>query len=470
MELKNIRKIHFTGIKGVAMTSLALCAKDLGIKITGTDKKEVFVTDEILKIRKIKWQVGIRRRKWQYKPDLLITTGAHGGLNNNEVVSARNAGIKVISQAEALNIFSRGKDLISVCGVGGKTTITSMIATIFDLNYSPVSYVIGVGRIKPIGFGGQYKKKSKVFICEADEYAISPGFDNRPKFSVLSPKVVVVTNIEHDHPDIYRTIRDTQKAFLSFFEKIPGSGLLVYLRDNKNTRSLVKKVRNTNIVSFGFDAKSDWKITGLKIKNGFQEVEFTDPKGEKYSLSLKIPGSYNALDALASFIVADYYGFKSKDIVQALNKFGGTQRRIEKVGTSKSGLLVYDDYAHHPEEIKAVLKTFKEFFPEKRIITVFQPHTYSRTKVLFEGFSKAFLKSDVVLILDIYASAREKRDKSVNSKKLSKSVSKHQKSVFYVKDFKGTLDWLKRNHKDGDLVVTMGAGNVFYLDKEILKI
>ncbi|MFH1971805.1 MAG: Mur ligase domain-containing protein, partial [Patescibacteria group bacterium] len=206
MELKNLKYIHFTGIKGIAMTSLALCAQDCGIEISGTDIDEIFVTDEVLRERRINWEVGFGNTDWTKKPDLLITTGAHGGFNNKEVVSAKEKGIPVMSQAEALNLFSKNKDLISVCGVGGKTTISSIIAAIFELNNIDISYAIGVGKIFPTGYGGKYSEKSKYFICEADEFVVSPGVDDRPKFFLLAPKITVVTNIEHDHPDVYPTI------------------------------------------------------------------------------------------------------------------------------------------------------------------------------------------------------------------------------------------------------------------------
>lgn len=470
MELKNLKSIHFTGIKGVAMTSLALCAQDYGIAVTGTDTDEIFVTDEVLKERKIKWEVGFGKNNWIQKPDLLITTGAHEGFNNKEVISAKENGIPVMSQAEALNLFSQGKELISVCGVGGKTTVSSIIAAIFQINNIDISYAIGVGKIYPIGYGGKYSEKSKYFICEADEFVVSPGVDNRPKFSLLSPKIVVVTNIEHDHPDIYPTISDTKNAYLNFFSKLAKDGLLIAFKDNKNTMDVVEKLKNISYITYGFSEGSQWKIADILVKDGYQAVSFKDLDNNEYSFKLHLPGKYNALNALAAFIAAKSAGIEINKIIYALENFIGTERRFQKIGVSKSGILVYDDYAHHPNEIKNVIEAAKTFFPGKRVISIFQPHTYSRTKSLFKDFTESFKESDVVLLMDIYSSAREKMDLTVSSQKLVEEISKNQKNVYYTSDHKSTIGWLKQNVKENDLVITIGAGNVFYLDEEILKI
>ena len=213
MNIKNAKHVHFTGIKGVGMTSLALCCQDLGIKITGSDVEEEFVTDETLKNRGLPWKIGFKKENLNPKPDLLVFTGAHGGLNNPEVLVAKELGIPVISHAEALGQLAEGKKTIAVCGVGGKTTTCAMIATILEYAGLNPSYAIGVGNIPSTGTPGKYSKEGGYFICEADEYAISPGVDNRPKFSLLSPEYLVITNIKHDHPDIYKTSEVFEQVF-----------------------------------------------------------------------------------------------------------------------------------------------------------------------------------------------------------------------------------------------------------------
>ncbi len=421
------------------MCALALCAQDLGIKITGSDLGEIFVTDQILKERKINWGVGFDERRISKDVDLVITTGAHGGLQNSEVLAAKKKGIPVLTQAQALAEFSQGKEVIAVCGVGGKTTTSALIAHILDFCNSHPSYAIGVGKIYPLGYPGRYSKEGKFFVCEADEYVNSPGVDNTPKFLFLSPKIVVVTNIEHDHPDVYPTLADTKKVYLDFFKKIPKDGLLVANVQDENADEITKYL-SCRVVRFN---------TKERIKS-------------------LLPGEYNQKNIAAAIAVANYLKIPNNKVLQAIKLFRGTQRRFEKVGETKNGALVYDDYAHHPEEIKAVLKAARKLFPQKRIVAVFQPHTYSRTKAFFEEFAKAFSDCNIVGFMDIYSSAREAKDSTVSSELLTKEVRKYRKNVFYLKGHKETVSWLNENLQKGDILLTLGAGDIFYIHKELV--
>lgn len=438
MEITKLKYIHFVGIKGVGMTALALCAQDLGIKITGSDTAEIFVTDQILKERKIDWEIGFDKSHIIPGIDLVITTGAHGGLANSEVLQARKKDIPVLTQAQALAEFSKGKEVIAVCGVGGKSTTSALISHI--LNYAGLnpSYAVGVGKIFPLGYPGKYDKDGNLFVCEADEFVNSPEIDNRPRFSFLKPKVVVVTNIEHDHPDVYPTIKDTKKAFLDFFKKIPQDGLLVANRDDKNADEVVRFL-TCPIVRF--DARK--------------------------KIETSLPGEYNQKNIAATITVADYFKIPRNKTLQAIKLFQGTQRRFEKVGVTPGGAIIIDDYAHHPNEIKAVLKAARERYSGKRIVALFQPHTYSRTKALFNEFAKAFSDADIACFMDIYASAREKKDETVSSEKLAKEARKHNKNSYYIGNHKTALDWLKNNLKKDDILLTLGAGNIFYLHEKL---
>jgi UDP-N-acetylmuramate--alanine ligase len=468
MELNNLKHIHFTGIKGVAMTSLALCAQDLGIQVSGSDTKEIFVTDEVLAKRGIKWIEGFSAENITQGIDLVITTGAHGGLTNPEVLAAKAKGIPVMTHAEALAFFAKGKETIAVCGVGGKTTVSSMIANLFSFAGEKPSFAIGVGDIFPLNTPGKFDREGKMFICEADEFAASPGIDNRPRFSFLSPKVLVCTNIEHDHPDIYPTLEDTIKAFRELFEKIPSHGLLVASTDNRNVSDVINGI-DVPIVSYGFKGDPDWKIGFDKIVDGQQEFDLVGKNGEKYHLSIKVPGLYNILNATAAFIVGKFYSIPDEKLIAGIADFAGVKRRFEKVGETKSGALVYDDYAHHPEEIKAVLSAAKEWFPGKRIVAVFQPHTYSRTKALFNEFAQSFGDADIVALMDIYSSAREEKDPEVSSALLAQETQKYHSNVYYTKGHEETLEWLKGNIKKDDVVLTLGAGDIFYLHAAMLE-
>lgn len=430
-------RTYFTGIKGVGLTALALCLQDMGFKITGSDIAEEFVTDEILKKRGIKWNIGFNKKNLLPSLDLVITTGAHGGLDNPEVVAARKMGIAVMTHEEALAAITEGKEVVAVCGVGGKSTTAAMIATIFDVAGFHPSFAIGVGNIPSLGTPGRYDKEGKVFVVEADEYAVSPGVDNTPKFLYFKPRIIVTTNIEHDHPDIYLTIEDTKRAFRQFFEKVPEDGMLIVNENDKNAAEITK---NLNVLKITYPAPGE-------------------------SFVLNVPGDFNQLNASAAATVARFYGISDEQIRNGFKKFTGTRRRFEKMG-EKNGVQFIDDYAHMPNEIKATLKAARELYSDKRIIAVFQPHTYSRTKAFLSEFAQSFVDSDVVIVMDIYASAREIDILGVSGEFLVKEVARFHSNAFYAGKHEDTIKWIRENAKSGDVVLTLGAGDIFQLYKK----
>lgn len=426
MQIKSAKHVHFTGIKGVGMTSLALCCQDLGIKITGSDTEEEFVTDETLIKRGVTWKIGFKREHLDPKPDLLVFTGAHGGFNNPEVLAAKALGIPAISHAEALGQLADGKKTIAVCGVGGKTTTCAMIATILEYAGLSPSYAIGVGNIPTTRAPGKYNKESEYFICEADEFAISPGVDNRPRFSLLSPKFLIVTNIRYDHPDIYKTSEEFEKVFSEFINKVLSTG-------------------------------------GIVIQDSSGNL----PAGFK----LNVPGIFNLQNADNAFALCKKIGISDEKIIAGLQKYTGCKRRFEKV-SDKNGVLFYDDYAHHPLQIQETLKAAKEWFPGRRIVALFQPHTYSRTKALFSEFVNSFNDADFVGITDIFASARETEDPTISAEKLVVEVKKHHpkpENVQYAGNWIEAVYCMVKTLKTGDIFITLGAGDVYKIHKMILK-
>jgi UDP-N-acetylmuramate--alanine ligase len=461
MNLKKIKHIHFTGIKGVGMASLALCIKDLGIKVTGSDVEEVFVTDETLRKANIKWKVGFSEKNLDPLPELLITTGAWGGLSNPEVVAAKKRGVRVMTHAEALGNLSRDKDVIAVCGVGGKTTTCSIISVLLDTAGMKPCFAVGVGDIDPLGVPGRYDRKGKHFICEADEYAVSKGINNNPRFSYLSPKFLIVSNIEHDHPDIYPTFNDTKRTFKDYFKKIDKQGLLVACIDNSNVRSLVRNLQ-VPVQTYGFDKKADWKIENVLFKKGETRYWVKGKNQKPVEITINIPGRFNVQNATAAYVVGKFLKLDNTQLKNGLKKYLGCRRRFEKMGEYKNALF-FDDYAHHPKEIRSTLKAAREWFGKTRIVAIFQPHTYSRTKALFNEFSKSFTDADCIALMDVYASAREKDDLGVSSSVLVKEIKKHKKDVYYSKGQKETIKWIGSNVKKGDVVLTMGAGDIFHL-------
>ncbi len=456
---------HFIGIKGVGMTALALCAQDKGIKVTGWDVNEIFVTNKILSERKISWSAD---PTIPGNPDLVVTTGAHGGLGNPQVLNAQKLGLKVITHAQALGEMMLGKIGISVCGVGGKTTTTAMLATIFiEAGFHP-SFACGVGNIPVIGTPGRFDKRGKHFIAEADEYAISPGFDSRPRFTYQKPQAIIVTNIEHDHPDIYQDLNSIKKVYGNFFMSLSKAGLLVGQIDNSNTSELLSKVSaSIATTSVGFSPRAQWRISDVHIGEQVQFIKVCHGVFEE-SLILHVPGNHNALDAVCAAVCANHFGVKWEKIQKSLSAFSGTIRRFEYKGEA-GGVRLIDDYAHHPAEIKSLITAARDWFPGKRIILAFQPHTYSRTKSLFADFVRSLATADYTLLCDIYASKRESLDPAISSQQLAEAVSKYNRNVKYVGPKEELASAIQSLARNGDIVITAGAGDIYHEHESILN-
>lgn len=465
IDLKEIKKIHFTGIKGVGMTALALVAKDMGIKVSGSDLEERFVTDETLKKAQIVWQKGFSEKNLQ-NIDLLIFSAGHGGEKNIEVQAARKKNIPVLSHGKALGKLMKLKKGICVAGVGGKTSTSSMMATVFDQAGFHPSFAIGVGKIDPLGYPGRFDRKGDYFIAEADEY-FSPPPDSKPKFWYQDPFVAVITNIEYDHPDVYKDITHTLKVFTKFIERVPNDGLVLACSDNDRIKDLYQLTK-VPITTYGFSKKADWQITSFNQIKEKTTFSLRHKKKIISNLVLSVPGEFNARNAAAAFITAKFCGIKESKIRAGLIEFKGTQRRFDFIKEVK-GIKIYDDYAHHPAQIKATLQGAKNWFPNKKIIVIFQPHTCSRTKALLKEFSQVFNKADLTIITDIYKSAREAEDSSISGKLLAQKIKQFQPKVIYQKGEKEVVRYLKKTANTGDVIFTLGAGDIFNWHNSIAK-
>ncbi|MBI2613629.1 MAG: UDP-N-acetylmuramate--L-alanine ligase [Candidatus Levybacteria bacterium] len=449
--MKKIRSIHFVGIKGVGMTPLAIIAKEAGMSVSGSDIAEEFITSQLLKKAGIVPFVGFSKENVK-NPDLVITTGAHGGFNNVEVLEAKKKNIKVITQGEAVGIFMKGEIFgrrligISVTGTHGKTTTTAMIATMLkDCGLDP-SFVIGTGNILSLGSSGHFGK-GKYFIAEADEYMTEPNFDRTIKHMWQHPKIAVITNIEFDHPDAYKSLDDTREKFLEFANQLPVQGVLIICGDDPQVKKLLSEFKSRKI-TYGFDKNNDFVVDEVL-------------KGIK----LSVFGDHNRLNATAAFIVGIEVGLEKENIREGLIAFKGSKRRSELVGRLESGALVYDDYAHHPTEIKRTLQAFRENFPNSKIVCIFQPHTYSRTKSLFEQFSSSFDDVDTVVLTKIFSSAREKVDPTVSMPDLATKIGK---KALFLPNLSDVVKYLNnQDFGEGTIVITMGAGDVYKISKEL---
>ncbi|PWU23961.1 UDP-N-acetylmuramate--L-alanine ligase [Candidatus Cerribacteria bacterium 'Amazon FNV 2010 28 9'] len=462
------RHIHLVGIKGVAVASLAQCLIDLGIRISGSDVEEEFVTQHLLEKLHIPLFVGFDPSHVEKDVDLVIYTGAHKGRQNSEVQVAIQRSIPIISQAEAIGQLMDKKKGVSVCGTGGKSTTSAMIAWIAHVAGIHPSFTVGVGNIPDLHKTGEFSidERSQWFIAEADEYAVDPLVDHRPRFIFQHPQIIICTNLSYDHPDIYENFDQTKQTFLSFFNTLPQEGILILNGDDERLTSLIPKLTTkARVVLVGQHEGNDIWVRSTSVAEGKTQAQVTfhlqGKQKKTEEVILLLPGVFNMMNAAFAIAAAVAIGIPRLTAIRALAQFHGTMRRFEPKGNFQ-GIPCFDDYAHTPEEIETTLHALKEWYPHRKRIVIFQPHTYSRTKALFDQFSQSFHDADEIYFLDIFASAREAEDSSVSSDRLAEAVKKNEsdKKVKNVKTVECAADVVKLAGPQS-VIVTMGAGDVY---------
>ncbi len=472
--MKKIKSIHFVGIKGVGMAPLAIIAKEAGFMVSGCDIVEEFITDEPLRKAEIVSIEGFSKLHIE-KTDLVITTGAHGGFDNLEVAFAREKGIPVWTQGQAVGEFMKGELFnrrqigISVTGSHGKTTTTAMLATVLKEAGMDPSYVVGTGMVPSLGSSGHYGR-GKYFVAEADEYATEPTYDKTAKFLWQHPEILIFTNIEMDHPDLYDSVDEIRIAFLQFAKLLPRNGTLIVYGGDPQIQKLLKEYGG-KVIKFGYTEDNDFVLTRINISDN-QTFFWVSTHGSSLGeFVLAIPGEHNALNAVAVIIAALECGLNIEKIKKGLALYLGSKRRSEHIGTLPSGALLFDDYAHHPTEIKKTLIAFRKRFPKSKLVCIFQPHTYSRTKSLFEEFITSFQSADTVILSNIYPSLREKPDVSVSSKLLADKTRTFHKNVLFLPELSDVVEYIKRQQYGKDtVVITMGAGDIYKIASSLLAL
>lgn len=466
-----MKKVHFVGIKGVGMTPLAIIAKEAGWEVTGSDVAETFITDEALALSGITPFEGFSEHHITNQ-QLIITTGANGGYFNPEALAAKRKNIPVLAQGQALGEFMNGKILgrefegISVAGSHGKTTTCAMLATIFKYAHVDPSYVIGTSSIPTLGLPG-HLGNGRFFVAEADEYATEPKHDKTPKLLWQHPKIVIITNIELDHPDLYASIEQVRDVYLQFVRSLPSEGTVIACGDELQILHLLKEYKG-NVITYGSAATNDVIISQARVEK--LQTYFTVSKHgqELGQFSIHVSGIHNSFNASAALIAALECGVPLDKISKALANFCGSKRRFEYIGRMPSGALLFDDYAHHPTEIQKTLQAFRQSFPKEKIICVFQPHTYSRTKKLFDEFTHAFSGADLVIMTEIYASAREDADPTVSSKNLTLAMRRYQKNILYLPKMANVIEYIAQNaYGEDTVIITMGAGDIYTIAEKL---
>ncbi len=455
-----IKRIYFIGIKGVAMSGLAVICKEKGMEVAGSDVPEKFITDKILQKKNISIFDDFSATNLDFNPDLVVL-GASWSENNVEFKEAKKRNIPFLTDSEMRGVFSREKETIAVAGVHGKTTTTSMIAYLFKQSGLNPSFLIGTGIVFDLGTNAAWNSLGRHFIVEGDEYARSKK-DKTPKFLDLSPDTSVITSLEWEHVDIYKDIEEIKKPFRKLIEKTKE--IVIACGDWQSIREITVGFEN-KVTTYGFEKNNFWQAYNVRQELGKTFFDAKKGKTELGTFELRVHGEHNVLNALATVITGLSEGVRLEEIKNILKKFKGAERRFNVL--EEKGIVFIDDYAHHPTEIKATLKSVRQCYPKNKIWCVFQPHMASRTKALFEDFAKSFENADKVVLADIFASAREEQT-DVTSKKLAERTKFYHKDVVYVGDLNETLNYIKGEIKQGIVLVTMGAGDVYRIRDKFL--
>jgi UDP-N-acetylmuramate--alanine ligase len=457
------RTIHFVGIGGIGMSGIAEVLQNLDYEVTGSDMKE---SDTVTRLRDLGVTVYIGHKTENIDDARVVVVSSAVSDDNPEVVAAKARSIPVIPRAEMLAELGRLKYGILVAGAHGKTTTTSLIATILAHAGLDPTVVIG-GKLRSTGSNARLGQ-GDFMVAEADE---SDG-----SFLGLSPTIAVVTNIDREHMDFFKTMDSLKDAFVSFINKVPFYGLAILCTENKYAREILPSIHR-RYLTYGLSEKCD--VCATHIRMGVLSVTFeVHYRGEDLgTFFIPIPGSYNVLNALAGIAVALELRMDVERIKEALKAFGGIQRRFEFKG-EVLGVKVFDDYGHHPAEIMETLKAAKEQIlvtrgqetsERGRLVVLFQPHRYSRTKDLIQEFSASFADADLLYLMDIYA-AGEKPIEGVTSEVLRKAIEgKRKKRVIYISDRDALLKTISETLRVDDVFFTLGAGDVWKVGEELLR-
>lgn len=445
------------GIKGTGMSALAVNLKSMGIEVSGSDYAESFFTDSLLAKHKIKVKSPFSTDNIPQSVNLVIVSTAYNN-KNPELQEAGRQDLKILTYPQMLGLITKKLKSIAVCGSHGKTTTSGVLSYVLSKTvYRPI---VNVGSIVP-QLVNYRARNPKLFVFEADEY--------QNKFQYFFPNIVILTNIDYDHPDYFKTPAHYKSVFQDFVKKVPRSGLLIYCADDKSCRDVAKYAKCKKI-NYGFSKQANARIADIKINPATMTFDLrtshvlrSTAMPENIVLNSRLLGKHNALNLAAAAICASYLKVEEAQIKKTIMMFTGTKRRLEitrKLKINGHNCLVIDDFGHHPTEIRATIETIKAAYPDKTIWSVFQPHSFSRTQALFGDFARCFDRSDKIIILDIYGSKRETSGK-VHSRDLVKAIK--SANAFYRPDIQKAAIFIKKKINSDSIILTIGASEVWRL-------
>lgn len=469
IDLNKIRRAYIIGIKGSGVIALVeiLCSR--GIEIIGSDTAEKFFTDEILKRLNISYFEKFDPQNVPADADIIIYSTAYNEKNNVEFKAAQEKNLPMVSYPEILAGLFNAKYGIAVCGTHGKTTTSAWLAnTLKEIGADPVA-VVG-SKVKNWN-GNALVGSGEYFVAETDEY--------QGKLKLYDPKAVILTSCDFDHPDFFENFEAYKDTFRAYVEKIPRSGFLVVWGDSVDTLEIAQRAQ-CRYFTYGFNEENDFRVTNyenntnyentkdenLNTKYKLQSFELIYGKKSLGKFDINLPGKHNVLNATAVIAACQALHQDMEKVREVLGHFRGTARRFEYIG-QRNGAILIDDYGHHPEEIKATLKTAREQYGLKTIWAIFHPHTFTRTKALLQEFAQSFDDADKVIVLDIYGSAREAQG-GVHSEDLVKLINTYNRGrAEYIATIDETVKFLKKQIGADDVIITLGAGNVWEVAEKL---
>lgn len=450
-----VKHIHLVGIGGIGMSGIAELLINLGYSISGSDIKRTEVTEHLSGLGG-KIFFGHRPQNVD-RADVIVFSSAVKD-DNSEIVEARERSVPVIPRAEMLAELMRLKYGIAVAGTHGKTTTTSMIASILTRGGLDPTVVIG-GRLNIWGGSNARLGNSDFLVAEADE---SDG-----SFLALSPSMAVITNIDYEHMDFYRSMNDLRRTFVDFVNKIPFYGRAILCLDDKEVQGLIPKLRKSYL-TYGLNPQADIRASEISKEELNTSFVVTFKNRLAGTITICIPGDHNVLNALAAVGVGLELDIDFEYIMEGLKNLGGLKRRFE-IRDERGGIIFLDDYGHHPTEIVATISTAKECWPDRRLVVVFQPHRYTRTRDLYDKFVTSFNQADFLIITPIYG-AGEEPIPGVDSRFLYQGIKDHgHRAVNFCSSKEDIISLLLNEIEEGDLVLTLGAGDIHLVGTELLK-
>ena len=486
MDFSKTKKIYMIGVKGVGMTMLGQFLATNGAQVSGSDGPEKYMTDAVLKNCGISVIESFSADNIPKDADLIIYSTAYNANNNVEVAAALSGKIKTLAYAQALGEVFNQKYGIAVVGSHGKTTTTAWLG--FIMKMAGLEPNAMVGAQVPQFDGCSLIGNSDYLVIEADEY--------QNKLENYQPKAVILNNIDYDHPDFFPTEEDYKNVFVEFIKKIPSKGFLVVNFDDPVIRKIAQVNCHGKVITYAINEVADYVAYDIKahagkqffkVKFGVDDEDEDETRSYRFAgaslqddranglgdFSIQLGGRHNILNALAVIAASVELGVDLFKIRKYLEEFSGTARRMQILGEF-NGAIIIDDYAHHPTEIKATVEAVRQKYENRNLIVVFHPHTFSRTKALFDDFAKSFSQVDELIIIDIYGSAREQQG-GVHSRDLAEAIKSNnqlsgvKQEVKYISTLAECEKYLREHIGRNDLAVLMGAGDIFRVGENLVK-